>query len=286
MAAAQSAELDRVLDLASAYLIEYEKQLSAVVAEEHYEQWIDAGRSSTPGAPGRTRQSSGGAAPTKRSLVSDFLMIRWPGEAAWFGFRDVLSVDGSPVRDREQRLLELFTRKPSDVLARADLIAAESARYNIGGIARNINVPTQGLDFLHPRHRPRFRFQRVAEETIEGARVLKVEFEEREPPFLIATPSGRGVRARGHAWIDPVDGAIVQTQLDLSIAEARQLLRTRITVTFRHETALGLRVPGELHETHEQSDPSRVGPATVLGGRAQYGNFRRFGIATEEKLRP
>lgn len=85
------------------------------------------------------------------TLVSDFLMIRWPGEAAWFGFRDVAMVDGKPVRDRDERLVKLFTENSRNVFERADLIAAESARHNIGDVFRNINVPTQALDFLHPR---------------------------------------------------------------------------------------------------------------------------------------
>ena len=225
---------------------------------------------------------------TKRSLVSDFLIIRWPGEAAWFGFRDVQTVDGAPVGDRKERLLALFTRNPKDVLERADLIAAESARYNIGGVARNINVPTQALDFLHPRHRSRFHFRKSGEESIDGTRTWKIEFEERERPVpdrhaVWRTRSGPRLRVDRS---DP-NGAVVQTQLNLTVAESRQILRTRITVTFRRDEALGLRVPVELQETHEQSDPaSRFGGAVILGGRALYRNFRRFSADTHETLVP
>ncbi len=286
-AAAQSAGLERVLALTGTYLVAYEKALTAVVAEEQYDQWIDTGRGSATTPTGGMRGRAAEQGPTKRSLLSDFLMIRWPGEAAWFGFRDVLSVDGRPVRDREQRLLELFTQNPNDVLKRADLIAAESARYNIGGVARNINVPTQALDFLHPRHRSRFEFRKSGEDTLDGILTWKIEFEERDRPYLIGTPSGGSVQARGFAWIDPSDGAVLQTQLNLSLAEARQILRTRITVSFRREPDLGLRVPAELQETHEQADPaSRFGGATVLNGRALYRNFRRFGTETKEQLVP
>ena len=286
-AAAQSTDLDRVLALTGSYLVTYEKALSAVVAEERYDQWIEANRSPSPASTGRTRERITEQGATKRSLVSEFLMIRWPGEAAWFGFRDVLSVDGKPVRDRNERLLALFTQNPKDVLSRADLIAAESARYNIGGVARNINVPTQALDFLHDRHRSRFTFRKSGEESLDGKNTWKIEFEERERPYLIGTPSGGSVQSKGYAWIDPVDGTVLQTQLNLSLAESRQIIRTRITVTFRHESSLGLRVPAELHETHEQADPaSRFGPATVIGGRAIYRNYRRFTAETTEQLTP
>ena len=36
----QTGDVDRVLSLTRAYLLTYEQQLSAVVAEEHYDQWI------------------------------------------------------------------------------------------------------------------------------------------------------------------------------------------------------------------------------------------------------
>jgi hypothetical protein len=263
---AQSTDLNRVLERTSAYLVAYQQQLTAVVAQERYDQWIDTARSAPPASTGGMRGRPPAQGPTRRSLVSDFLMIRWPGEAAWFGFRDVPQVDGVPVGDRDERLLALFSQNPKDVLDRADLIAAESARYNIGGVARNINVPTQALDVLHPRHRTRFHFTKSGEDTVDGRQAWKIEFEERERPYLVGTPSG-------------------QTQLNLNVAEARQILRTRITVRFCHEPSLGFRVPVELDESHEQTDPaSRLGSATVVGGRAVYRNFRRFGTETQETL--
>jgi hypothetical protein len=282
----QTGDVERVLSLTRAYLLTYEQQLSAVVAEEHYDQWITVPAGPPAGTTtGRMRDRIADPGSTKRALVSEFVMVRWPGEAAWFGFRDVLRVDGRPVRDREERLLKLFTQHPRDVLARADLIAAESARYNIGGVARNINVPTQALDFLHERHQARFHFSSAGTDTIDGVRATKVAFEEREPPYLISTLSGGGIKARGTAWIDPQSGEISQTQLDLTIVESRQVLRSRITVLFRPDTSLGLRVPVELRETHEQSDPaSRVGRGTVLSGLATYRNFRRFSTETREQL--
>ena len=280
----QTTDVGRVLALTHTYLQTYEQQLSAVVAEEHYEQWIDAPAGPPASTTGIQRRADERTS-TQRSLVSDFLMVRWPGDAAWFGFRDVRTVDRKPVRDREQRLVKLFTQNPREALARADLIAAESARYNIGGVARNINVPTQALDFLHERHRSRFQYSRGGEDTIDGTALMKVTFEEREPPYLISTPSGTGIKARGTAWVDPQTGAVRQTQLDLTIAESRQLLRSRITVLYRVEPALGMLVPAELRETHEQSDPAnRFGQGTIVGGLATYRNFRRFSTETKEQL--
>lgn len=284
---AQPIELDQVLSRIGQYLVDYEKRLSAVVAEERYEQWIEAGGRPMIAGTGRSAEvgiGRGTQAATRRMLVSDFLMIRWPGESAWFGFRDVLTVDGQPVRDREERLLKLFTQDSKDVLNRADAIAAESARYNIGDVFRNINVPTQALDFLHPRHRGRFSFRKTGEDNTDGTRAWKIEYTERERPFLIQTPSGEGVRAAGIAWVDPHDGSVIQTQLNLISAEARRVLRTQIIAVFRHQSTLGMRVPVELREMHEQSDPSRSGPPIQVVGRAEYRNFRRFQTTTEETI--
>ena len=106
-------------------------------------------------------------------------------------------------------------------------------------------------------------------------------------PYLIKTPSGRGIRATGIAWIDQTTAAVLQTQLDLSVAEARQMLRTRITVVYRHDETLGFHVPVEMRESHEQSDPSsRFGGAVQLGGRARYLKFRRFRAEAQEGLVP
>jgi len=286
--AQDAVDVEALLVRMRAYLVDYETKLTGVVAEEHYEQWVEAGRAVVGGPAGQVRQSASAVqGPTKRSLVSDFLMIRWPGEAAWFGFRDVFLVDGTPVRDREERLLKLFTQNPMDVLARADLIAAESARYNIGGVERNINVPTQALDFLHPRFGSRFSFRKAGDEALDGRTVWRIAYEEREEPYLIKTPSGRGIRATGVAWIDQQTSAVLQTQLDLSVVEARLLLRMRITVVYRPDETLGFHVPVELRESHEQSDPSsRVGGAVQVGGRARYLKFRRFRAEAQEKMVP
>ena len=288
LVAQDAGDLASLLERTRAYVVDYETRLAGVVAEERYDQWVEAGRTGTGIVTGRVRERAGSVqGPTKRSLVADFLMTRWPGEAAWFGFRDVFLVDGMPVRDREERLVKLFVQNPRDVLTRADLIAAESARYNIGGVDRNINVPTQALDVLHPRCSSRFSFRNAGKEPLDDRTVWRILYEEREQPYLIKTPSGRGIRSTGVAWIDEATAAVIQTQLDLSTADARQLLRTRITVTYRHDENLGILVPAELRENHEQPDPSsRLGGAVRLSGLARYAKFRRFRAETHEQVTP
>src|SRR5207302_1126007 len=171
----QTPTLDNVLSRMTRYVADYETRLSPVVAEEHYEQYIEipqqlSGSSTEVVPPGRP-----GIGPTRRTLVSDFLMIRLHGDADWLGFRDVLTVDGTAVRDRKERLVQLFTSSSSEAIDQARAISKESARFNIG-VSRTINSPTQALDFLHSRERLRMSFRKAGEETRDGKRVWRIAF--------------------------------------------------------------------------------------------------------------
>src|SRR6185503_9035702 len=93
----------------------------------------------------------------RRELKSDFLLVKI-GPTDLLPFRDVFEVDGSAVRDREQRLQKLFLQSKSDALAQAAQIANESSRYNIGALQRTINTPILTLSYLQPDTQDRFKF--------------------------------------------------------------------------------------------------------------------------------
>ena len=86
-AAAQSQpSLDVVLQHAAAYVADFHRQLSSIVAEERYVQdwlWVWGRR------PGES-QSRG-----HRVLLSNLLLLKPNGAAAWMELRDVFEVDGS-----------------------------------------------------------------------------------------------------------------------------------------------------------------------------------------------
>ena len=84
----------------------------------------------------------------ERVLRSEFVLVGTTDRAEWVGFRDVFVVDGRRVHDRQDRLRQLFLQRNPRVLERARVIADESARYNLGEIHRNFNVPTAALFFL------------------------------------------------------------------------------------------------------------------------------------------
>src|SRR5262245_16973197 len=93
---AQSQAPADVVAKAGAYVDAYVEAFSAIVSEEKQTQTLIR-------PDGRVRKS--------REITSDFLLVRargtWP-EA----YRDVIEVDGKPVRNRGDRLKKLFLDHP------------------------------------------------------------------------------------------------------------------------------------------------------------------------------
>ena len=95
----------------------------------------------------------------RRDLQSDLLLVRAPAGDRWMEFRDVFEVDGKPVRDRAERLEKLFLQPSASTQRQVEDITAASARYNIGGVNRNVNLPVLALTVLEPQNRAWFSFK-------------------------------------------------------------------------------------------------------------------------------
>lgn len=256
-----------LLERASRYVESYQRDLGSIVAEERYEQTLRR----VPGANTTTVQRGGG--PAETVLVSDFLLVQVPGEG-WLPFRDVFERDGRPVRDREERLGALFLRGTSrSTFEQAKAIMDESARYNIGNVARNINVPTLPLPFLTARHRQRFSFKLGKREDREPGAVL--EYRESGRPTFISTTGGRDLPVSGRFWVDEGSGAVLRTEL----RAVDTGVDAHIVVTYEPDAATGLRVPVRMEERYRRSrDPMEV------RGVATYSRFRRFQVSTTEEI--
>jgi hypothetical protein len=282
-AAAEQPPLSTVLARATAYVLDYQKQLSAIVAEETYVQETVASQGSS--VPGRVVLQ-------RRELKSDLLIVRIKGADRWLQYRDVFEVDGAPVRDREERLTELFLGPDSGVSARVGRIRRESARYNIGDVERTMNVPVLPLTVLDPDARSRFRFTREKNargETRTAAplpssphfkvttEVWIVRFEERRGPTLVRTPNGRDIFSRGRLWIEPATGRVLMSEM----ITANPDVRGQINVSYQSEPLLGMLVPIEMRETYTAG---RRAPR--IEGTATYGRFRQFQVSIDERLGP
>ncbi len=246
------------------YVDSYVERSSVLVAEEDY------------------RQSHANAL-RKVHLRSDVLIVKPERSLEWVAFRDVFEVDGFAVRDREDRLRRIFLDAQPGAEAQLAAIKAESARFNIGPVDRNVNVPYFALKFLSAANRERFRFQLKGTPTVEGVKTWRVEFEEVARPTLVRDRNDGDVPYDGWFLVDQATGAVVQS----GMTAKRQDLEVSIIVTFARDSQLGLWVPGDMAETYRVKHPQRTGawiPDDVIRGNARYTRFRRFQVKTETNL--
>jgi hypothetical protein len=265
-AAAQAPGLDPTVDellaRASAYLAAFVEQFSNVVSEERYLQEVSMG---TAGAS---------LARQRRDLRSDFLLVKPAGSPLWMPFRDVYEVDGSPVRDRQERLARLFIESPATAVEQAQRIADESGRFNLGDIRRTVNNPVLALAFLQAHTRPRFRYERGRRDGGDGPLVWIVEYRERSRPTLIKGAYDRDMPAQGRYWIDAPTGRVLRSELALSDVS----VNAQVTTRFAFDERLQIAVPVQMDETYA------LGSGRTVSGRATYGRFRRFDVSTSESI--
>lgn len=277
-AAADRPVLAAVLQRAAAYVAEFHRELSGIVAEEHYVQ--------TARYPPRDRFADEAA---RRELRSDLLLVRPGGGGDWVQFRDVFEVDGVAVRDRDERIVDLFLQPPASRAAQMMRIRSESARYNIGTVDRTVNTPTLTLLFLEAAHQGRFSYKRAAAAAPEvfaadgkepsaafrtSTEVWVIEYREKEEGTLIRDERRRDVPARGRFWIEPATGRVLMSEL---IANTRNV-RATIDVSYQSEPVVGLLVPVEMRERYTTRDGEHI------EGVATYGRFRRFQVSVDEKI--
>ena len=177
----------------------------------------------------------------------------------------------------------MFKESSNTLLARAHAIAGESARYNLGPITREINVPTAALHFVHPAHRPACRFDKQGEEDVAGERAWVVRFRERDRGGLITRGDGRNLPAEGRLWIVPADGRVVRTELVVKdFVRGSADSKATINVTWRRDAALDLWVPSELTEMYEGPWRTTTTASRAerydIEGTATYSNYRRFTV--------
>lgn len=266
LSAQPPSETTVVLDRVGEYATRFIEQFSHVVAEEQYVQ--DSHPADTLDAVG----TSLSGAPQHTELRSDFLFVRFDSSSDWLTFRDVYSVNGRPVRNRTDRLTQLFLTPTSNAVARARQISREGYRYNLGSLDRTVANPVLALGFLQQRYRNRFEFQLVGSDSLLGSETSVLKFKERVTPTILRTFSDHNVMTSGRVWIDTATGRIRQTELDTSVGD-------RILTVFGYDAQLKMDVPTEMRDiTWFQHRP--------ITGTAHYSQFRRFSVATDETFQP
>jgi hypothetical protein len=272
----QEPSLEQVLSRATQYVLDYQQALSGVVSEERYSQvWRQRGRK-----------------PQLRALTSDVLLTRPAGAKRYVLFRDVFEVDGHPVRDRDDRLLQLFL-SPSPLSTRQIVrILDEGTRYNIGDILRTVNTPTLALVFFDPQFKGRFRFDRSTDHTVETLRdapagddtvpfttrddLWVIAYEETARETMLYTGPKANLPATGRFWIEPDSGRVVLTEIQLR----NKTLEAVIDVRYDMAPAVGAFVPVAMRERYRNLERS-----SVIEGAAAYTRFRRFQVSESEIIK-
>jgi hypothetical protein len=175
----------------------------------------------------------------------------------------------------------------SDATRRADLfrqITFESARYNIGDLRRELNLPTLTRSLLRRQNQPRFQFKRAKDETLDGRVCRVLAYQEKSIPTLIGTPKGGDIFIYGRVWIDQADGRVRRTELRF---ERSGRGRTYIRVDYQPLESLAILVPALMWEWYEGGDQlGRIGgDLTAIQGLATYGKIRRFQVTTAEEIK-
>lgn len=249
--------LKDVTQRVGAYVDAYGDRASIVVSTETYNQHVE---------------SSDNALQT-RKLVSDFALVYADAIHGWLGFRDVIEADGHRIADREDRLARVLMGSEGR-FDEARRLSDESARFNLGNIQRNFNVPTTGLFFFTSENLDRFKFaaRRVADDG-----TWEIDFRETSKPTLIRTPDGEPVASTGTIWVRPEDGVVVRTVLEVDVLMRRwnppQHGKGRIDVRYSRVDSVGTWLPASMDESFEATRKDSWDKET---GHADYTNYRTF----------
>lgn len=269
------ADLETVLARTARYVEAYQQSLAGIVVEERYQQNVV-----NMSGPNRLRGAM--ATTPQRDLRSDLLLVRPAGEEAWVQFRDVFEVDGRTLRDRDERLYNLFVAPTPASRRQAEILQAESARYNIGPLTRTINVPVLALSIADTVHQPSFRFKRTKADLRDlvepsTADVWVIEYRETGKGTMIRGAANRDLPSRGRLWVEGATGRVLRTEL---ISEDVQV-KAAITVNYQSQPGLDFLAPVEMREDYALPQSS-----IRIEGRATYTRFRRFTVTTSEKPKP
>lgn len=237
--------LDVLLSRGGDYVQDFVAQFANVVAEEQYVQTWKSFR---------------------RQLTSDFLLVRPQDSAGYFAFRDVVTVDGTPIKDRDQRVLKLLVQPSANTVERLADFSKEAGRFTFGSVFNN---PLVALAFIQTAFRDRFRFSVGKTDKLLGDNVWDVEFVEQTRPTVLRGRGDSDQPASGHLWIDADTGRILKTELVLA--------NDSVVTSFKYDERFQINVPIEMIDRYRYQN-------YTVNGTAAYGRFRRFNVSTDENL--
>ena len=227
----------------AAYVSQFVNQLSYLVADEQLQFREDS-----------------------KKVTSDFLLVRDPATPKeLLTFRDIRTVNGTPVESKQDRLLEILQSPVDNAIDRAKRLSATS-RDTVPSMFN----PLFAIAFLQTDYLSRFKVDERDAPVREWPRNTKMlEFAETAKPTLFRTGEFNDidVPTKGTAWVERDTGRVLQTRL-LIRAGSRV---TTLTTTFAFDETQQMFVPTRM--TTEKPD-----------AWATYTNYRRFRVSVQENL--
>ena len=237
------------------YIARFEREASALVAEEDYVQRLIL---IEKGVQRGERV---------RRLRSDYVLVKPSDSEPWLGYRDSFEVDGHAVRDREARLVKVLSETAADSRERARAMVQEGSRFNLGA-ERTVNVPTMPLQLLAQGNRMRFRLR--VPRNWERETEVEIPFVESVRPTIVRTPEGASVETSGTVRVRVADGAILESRLQFRFSgEHARDNGASMQVQFGDVPGIAVAVPIRMSEAAGT-------PGASTHGIATYSKYRRF----------
>jgi hypothetical protein len=247
---------------AGEYVQKFEDTFSTVISIERYEQHAEQRREAPPRAWLLVSSEA-------RTLRSEMLLTRLPGQPDWLTVRSVLAVDGAPVPDSADRLERALAEPGAAGVLQA--LADDSAKFNLGRIRRSLNDPTLALRFLEPTSQAGFTFSLTGREQPNGLDAWRVAFAELRVPSVIRNARNEDLPVTGSIWLAVLDGSVVRTNVVVFDKGAR-LLSTSV-VDYQREPKLDTWVPSRMTESYSERTGSIEERIVCM---ATYSDFRHF----------
>lgn len=261
--------LDAVVVAAATYVKGYQRELTAVLADEDYQQQII---SQTP------RDE---AMPRVRRLRSEVFFMYAPAADDWMAIRDVSAVNGKELKDRPNLREALRTLPPHEV---ARTFKTYNSRFNLGNISRNFNEPTLSLLLFDDRYRTHITFTRRSVQTHRDGVWVTVGFMESEGPnTLIRERSGKPAVSKGEFVVEAGTGRIRRVWMETTVGA----VTADLTTDYAPDAKLGIWVPVSFSENYQaRAENAKIADPlirTQLASEeircvATYTNYRRFEV--------
>ena len=254
---ARQVQSDPLVAKAVNYVRDYTKAMASVVCEERQTQRV---------------VKHDGKVKKTREITSEVAFVDAGGAHAFslVVFRDVMTVDGKPVRNREERLRKLLiSGRKQDWYKQAERITEEGTRYDIGGFANgNGNVdPLVMAVWWFQGHLASGKFMRTAD-TVSFSQGTRRPEDDRRRSGSIAI--------RGHYVLDS-QGRVLKTFWATDDPD----FDSAVTVGYREQPNLTALVPSEmLRHEHRLRDPK----SDMSVAQATYSNCRQFQVTVEETI--